>query len=457
MSFFDDIKQDLKEAVEIEKENIPASTYMPKEKLIIGMTFPKQDTNLGLEPSLLTVFPEGDNVIYSMTNDHSYDDKDVLYYLCSVYITGMEEFIEWSKRHDKSKIIVGGYEPTINPQDFTAYAARVMVGPCDDFYASIAQEGQIIKGITNYKKIPRYDLYDVKNNQQIIPDKLKDDVCTSINTSQGCPFKCDFCCSPLMCDHIMSKPLDLVQKEIDYLKRHHTKYIFIRDENFPLQRDWKEKLSIINQLGAKIYLFASSNLCTEENVKYMKDNGVYMVCLGLEDITVEYGKNRELNKTCELLHKYGIYVYLSFIVNPLKINTDEKSKDFYDKLLSRFYELKPEMVCGNFLMPFRGTKLWDEYKDYVDESDFKYYNSKSAFLEKDAARRAKDEFDMFYYQLKYYNSDVYQSLREFNCNDTLNLRFNELEEEFKQKGFMNKLVVINGSLRNDNICNTYKA
>ena len=80
MSFFDDIKKDLKGVVEIEKENIPASTYMPKEKLIIGMTFPKQDTNLGLEPSLLTVFPEGDNVIYSMTNDHSYDDKDVLYY-----------------------------------------------------------------------------------------------------------------------------------------------------------------------------------------------------------------------------------------------------------------------------------------------------------------------------------------------------------------------------------------
>lgn len=402
------------------------------EKLIVGMTFPKQDTNLGLEPSLLTVFPEGDNVVYSMTNDHSYNDNDVLYYLCSVYITGMAEFIEWSKHHDKAKIIVGGYEPTINPQDFTAYAGRIMVGPCDDFYASIAQEGQIIKGITTYKKIPRYDLYDVHNNQQIIPDKLKNDVCTSINTSQGCPFKCDFCCSPLMCDHIISKPLALVQQEIDYLKRHNAKYIFIRDENFPLQKDWREKLQIINQLGAKIYLFASANLCTEETVKFMKENGVYMVCLGLEDITVEYKKNDKLEEVCERLHRYGIYVYLSFIVNPLKVNTESTSRNFYARLLDRTQSLKAEMICGNFLMPFKGTKIWGDYKDIVTKEDFKEYDSKSAFLEKDKIIRNEIEYRMFEFQNNYYHSQFYnENVRPFDENDTLGLRFLELSEQFK--------------------------
>lgn len=403
------------------------------KQLIVGMTFPKQDTNLGLEPSLLTVFPEGENVIYSMINDHSYNDEDVMYYLCSVYITGMDEFIEWSKHHNKDKIIAGGYEPTINPQDFTEYAGRVITGPCDDFYETIAQKGQVVKGITNYKKIPRYDLYDVRNNQQVIPDKRKEDICTSINTSQGCPFQCDFCCSPLMCDHIMSKPLELVQKEIDYLKHHNAKFIFIRDENFPLQRDWKEKLAIINQLGAKIYLFASSNLCTEENVRFMKENGVYMVCLGLEDITVNYRKNAELQRTCDLLHKYGIYVYLSFIVDPLKVNTKEKNSRFYERLRNRIEELKAEMVCGNFLMPFRGTKLWEKYKDLVTEEDFKLYNSKSAFLEKDLNIRKEIEYQMLKFQLDYYHSEFYQkNCREFDNNDTLGLRFKELEEQFSE-------------------------
>ena len=423
-------------------------------KHIIAMTFPKQNLSLGLEPSILTVVPndtEDVKVHYTLDqNNIEYKEEDVLYYMCSIYITGMDEFYEWASHHDKSKIITGGYEPTINPEEFVDYSYKVITGPCDSFNETIAQEGKIVKGITTNWRIPRYDLYDVRLNQQIIPDKKEHDVVTSINTSQGCPFKCDFCCSPLMCDHIMSKPLSLVQEEIDYLKTTGAKFIFIRDENFPLQRDWKEKLAVINQLGAKIYLFASSNLCTEENVKYMKENGVYMVCLGLEDISVEYGKNKELDRTCDLLHKYGIDIYLSFIVNPLKVDTNEKAKDFYSRLLARFYELKPEMVCGNFLMPFRGTKIWDDYKEYVDREDFKSYDSKSAFLEKDKLRRLKDEYDMFYYQWLYYTSDFYnQNIRNFYQYDTLYLRFLELKSEFEEK--INGLNIIDNDEKNAKI------
>ena len=150
----------------------------------------------------------------------------------------------------------------------------------------------------------------------------------------------------------------------------------------------------------------------------------------------EYGKNKKLDEVCNLLHKYGIYVYLSFIVNPLKVNTDSKSTVFYERLLNRFYCLKPEMVCGNFLMPFRGTKLWEEYKDLVTVDDFKFYDSKSAFLEKNPVRRSKDEFDMFYYQWLYYHSDIYnQDIRKFEVYDTLHLRFLELKDEFLKKGF----------------------
>ena len=148
---------------------------------ILAMTFPKQDISLGLEPSVLTVVPDGDNVEYVLDyNIEKYDDSEVDLYLCSIYITGMEEFIKWSKRHTKSKIIAGGYEPTINPDEFLEYADRVIVGPCDSFWETMGQSGRIVKGITSNKRIPRYDLYDVRLNQQIIPDKQKDDIVTSI-------------------------------------------------------------------------------------------------------------------------------------------------------------------------------------------------------------------------------------------------------------------------------------
>lgn len=411
-----------------------------KTKRVIGLTFPKQNNSLGLEPSLLTVLPEGDNVEYSYDNIE-FNDDDVLYYACAVYISGYDEFKEWALKHDFNKIVVGGYHPTTFPEDFLRYAHKVVVGTCDNFYDTIAQEGQLVNGITDFKKLPRYDLYDYKYNQQIIPFKKKDELSISINTSYGCPFKCDFCCSPLMTPELVSKPIELVKKEVEVLKKiaderlckGENVYLFIRDENFPLQKDWKERLRIISETNASIYLFASANLITEDMAEYMAKHNVYMVCLGLEDITVQYGKNKNLDNSAKILKKHGILVYLSFIVNPLKIIGKEKSVDFYDKLLKRFNELQADMVCGNFLMPFRGTKLWDEYYAFVSPDDYKYYDSKSAFLIKNPLLRQKIEFFMFWYQWKYFNSEEYNKIRKFDCGDTLHDRFEELHREFVPK------------------------
>lgn len=400
---------------------------------IIGLTFPPSDLNLGLEPSVLTVLPEGDNVEYSLKNS-DFNDEDVQLYVCSVYISGYDEFVSWASRHDRNKIVVGGYHPTTFPEEFIRYAFKIVQGPCDDLLATIAQEGQIVLGITNYKKIPRYDLYNVKWNQQILPDKKKKDVATSINTSQGCPFFCDFCCTPMMSPKLVSKPLEVIQKEVNYLKTLKPKFLFIRDENFTLQKDWSERLAIIKQTGAKIYLFASANTLKEEGIKLMAKNNVYMVCLGLEDVTVEYAKNKNLDQIVKLLKKYGIYVYLSFIVNPLKIISREKGEEFYDKLMARLYELGPEMICGNFLMPFRGTKIWDEYYTFVSPEDYKYYDSKTAFLIRNPIVREKMHFFMFWYQWLYYTSDFYnQKVRKFAVHDTLHERFLELYNIFRPK------------------------
>jgi radical SAM superfamily enzyme YgiQ (UPF0313 family) len=162
-----------------------------------------------------------------------------------------------------------------------------------------------------------------------------------------------------------------------------------------------------------------------------KANGVYMVCLGLEDITVVYKKNARLDEACRTLHERGIFVYLSFIVNPLKVVGHEAGKKFYGQLLQRFEELKPEMVCGNFLMPFPGTKLWDDYYHLVSKDDYKFYNSKSAFLIKNEVARQKMEFFMFYYQWKYFTSEFYsKNIRRFDTGDTLHQRFLELYNQF---------------------------
>jgi len=66
--------------------------------------------------------------------------------------------------------------------------------------------------------------------------------------------------------------------------------------------------------------------------------------------------------------------------------------------------------------------------------DYDFYNSKSAFLEKDLINRSRIEYEMFYYQWLYYNSDFYNEyVRNFHVGDTLEERFIELANEFKEK------------------------
>jgi radical SAM superfamily enzyme YgiQ (UPF0313 family) len=408
-----------------------------KKNRIIGMSFPRQDTSLGLEPSILTVLPDGDNVEYDPKN-RLYNDADVKFYLCSVYISGYDEFVAWALQHDKDKIVVGGYQPTTFPEEFTRYAFKVVRGPCDNIWETLAQMGQVVDGICTYDRLPRRDLYDLTMNQQIIPDKEPHDMVVSINTSLGCSQKppCDFCCTPIMCPKLISKPIDLVMKEAESLAVYEPKFCFIRDENFTMQPDWKKRLFIIHDAlpETKIYLFASANTLSLTKAQFMADHGVYMVCLGLEDPTKDYAKNRTMDNVVGYLKSVGIYTYLSFIVDPLAVVGREEGETFYKKLMERFHELKPEMVCGNFLMPFRGTGLWDRYYQFVGPEDYKHYDSKTPFLVRNPVLREKMKFWMFHYQWEYFTSDFYQNnVRKFDTGDTLHLRFTELYDEFKPR------------------------
>lgn len=424
------------------------SLFPKKSKRIIGMSFPRQDKTLGLEPSILNVLPPGENVEYDPENK-DYNDAEVFLYLCSVYISGLDEFNAWKERHDKKKIVVGGYHPTTFPEDFPD-VLRVVQGPCDDLWGTIVEKGdkRILPGIMTYESTPRRDLYDYRVfNQQIIPDKQFSDSVMSISTSMGCPIRppCDFCCTPMMCPRLESKPLDALERELKEMvaisegnvpgfkdKLH---FLFIRDENFTAQKDWPKRLELIHRYfpTTKVYLFGSANTITEKTAKTLAQYGVYMVCLGLEDVTVDYGKNSHLDEVVARLKRYGIYTYLSFIVDPLKVVGKEAGQKFYDLLMKRLFELKPDMICGNFLMPFRGTKLWDSYYHFVDRADYPLYTSKEPFLIRNEVVREKMRFFLFWYQWLYFTSEEYKAVRHFECGDTLHLRFVELYKEFEPR------------------------
>jgi hypothetical protein len=85
-------------------------------------------------------------------------------------------------------------------------------------------------------------------------------------------------------------------------------------------------------------------------------------------------------------------------------------------------------------MPFRGTKIWDQYYAFISPKDYKYYTTKEPFLIRNKIVREKMKFFMFWYQWLYFNSEFYNTkVRKFAVGDTLHLRFLELYDEFVPK------------------------
>jgi radical SAM superfamily enzyme YgiQ (UPF0313 family) len=164
----------------------------------------------------------------------------------------------------------------------------------------------------------------------------------------------------------------------------------------------------------------------------MAANGVYMICLGLEEPTKNYIKNKKLDEACALLKKYNIMIYMSFIIDPLKAIAEQDEAELYRILEERVYELQPEMICGNFLMPFPGTPLWDSYADKVKAEMYKHYTSKIPFLCEEQESHDRQKYNMFRFQWEYFTSDFYNTnVRKFETNDTLHLRFKQLYARFE--------------------------
>jgi hypothetical protein len=102
--------------------------------------------------------------------------------------------------------------------------------------------------------------------------------------------------------------------------------------------------------------------------------------------------------------------------------------------MARIYELAPEMICGNFLMPFRGTKIWDKYYVFVSRDDYRNYDSKTPLMIRNEVVKEKMKFFMFWYQRLYYTSEFYNTeVRKFDVGDTLHLKLEDLYKEFRPK------------------------
>ena len=214
---------------------------------------------------------------------------------------------------------------------------------------------------------------------------------TTVLTSRGCPFNCYFCSSSQFFGlKWRTRSVKSIVDEIEFLvnKYNYHRFAFV-DDNFTLNPKRVIEISkeiLDRDLDIKWWAFSRVDevLRSEEMVEWMAKSGCKMLFLGIEsvseEILKEYNKRIKAEdsvKAVELLRKYGIRVWGSFIIGAL-----EETKKMILNTIKFAKILDPDVAQFSILTPFPGTRLYNDVvkKGWITQKNWSYYDGAHATI-----------------------------------------------------------------------------
>jgi anaerobic magnesium-protoporphyrin IX monomethyl ester cyclase len=204
---------------------------------------------------------------------------------------------------------------------------------------------------------------------------------TSIITTYGCPFGCDFCSKPVFGSHIRRRDLDVVLAEIEEIRGLGYDTLWIADDTFTLDLPWLEEFCrrMLGR-GMSWSCLSRANGIDAATVRLMKRAGCRRVYLGLESgsqTTLQLMNKQILvadgERAAHLFSAAGIEVAAFFIVGYPGESTAAIEETFGLALA-----LPLEEISFNVPMPLPGSALFDrlgapdEGRDWTEENEITF-------------------------------------------------------------------------------------
>ena len=273
-------------------------------------------------------------------------------------------------REKKIKVIFGGIHASMLPDEALQYGDAVVVGEVEGIW------GKVIRDFENNALQPKYigpqlDLSQFKllpRRDLIHPDYLW----SSIQTSRGCPFNCNFCSvSNYLGKEYRQRNPEEVLKELDEIQG---EFIFFLDDNLigysPESR--KRARDIFEGMIKKGYhkkwwMQTSINAAEDEPLlELAAQAGCLFAFIGFETTDrdtlkgMKKGSNLKIGtdnykKVVDTFHKYGIGVYGAFI-----LGNDFESPAYYKKLAKYLVHSGIDIIQLSILTPLPGTSLMEQ-------------------------------------------------------------------------------------------------
>lgn len=262
------------------------------------------------------------------------------------------------------KVVMGGPHVYFNTHEAIPHADSVAIGEGEYIWRGILEDAAMGRLQPVYQAeqqhdlknlpFPRYDLLNINRYGRIKT--------YAVQTSRGCPFKCDFCSERLyLGEGFRFRP---VQDVVEEIKRCKGRYFLFADSNFGGNRDHAmELMEALIPLRIRWSTLWSLYLCKDKEFMDLAcRSGLLHLNLGMESINPESIRlmNKKQNKVEEYrqilsnLRKRGISYSLNLI-----FGLDGENQRMFDATVDFLKKNKAPVAYFNILTPHKGTPFYN--------------------------------------------------------------------------------------------------
>jgi radical SAM superfamily enzyme YgiQ (UPF0313 family) len=261
-------------------------------------------------------------------------------------------------------VVLGGFHPTLQPEEAMAHADAVAVGDAEATWPQIvadAMAGRLQRLYLPSSPGPAMPITpdrSVFRGKGYLPIRL-------VQFGRGCPRACEFC--SIHAFHgsgVRQRPVEAVLEE---LRACHARRVFFVDDNLLADRAAFQRLmAAIQPLGLRWSSQMDLSIADDPNLLNMaKRSGCQSLIIGFESLND--GNLRQMGKTWNhassfttrlaRIRQAGIMVYGTFL-----FGYDEDDPGVFKRTLDFALEQKFFIANFNPLQPFPGTPLYDRLR-----------------------------------------------------------------------------------------------
>ena len=263
-------------------------------------------------------------------------------------------------------VILGGYHPTLMPDEAGLHADSVLIGEAEGVWERVCRDA------ANRKLEKIYRASSPRPLNGLLPDRglfrgKRYLPLTLVETARGCRYSCQFCSvTSFYQQTYRPRPVPAILQDIKSSKQ---RFIFFVDDNIGCDPQRAKILfRALRPLNIHWISQGSVDMASDpEMLALMKTSGCQGLLIGFESLNKanlkQMGKQwnlrpRSYEEALRRFRDHGLVVYGTFV-----FGYDHDTRDSIQQTLAFAVEQKLFLAAFNHLVPFPGTPLYRRYRE----------------------------------------------------------------------------------------------